>query len=244
MKRKRVLGVVTSVMIVIIAPMGIAAAQSSSSPNYQVDESFIGNGGAVDSSSANYSANESVGDTAVGEGSSTNFQTQSGTQSTNEPRLIFTVGTSTINFGALSTSATATATSTFSVLNYTSYGYVVQTLGTPPSSGAHSLAAMSSTGPSITGTEQYGINLVANTAPTTFGANPSQVPSGTFSSGAVASGYNTANNFRYVNGETIASAAASSGQTDYTIAYIINASTSTPGGSYTGSQSLICTGTY
>lgn len=243
MKRKRVVAVVIA-LVTVAGHFGLAAAQSASSPNYQVDESFIGNGGAVDSSSANYSATESVGDTAVGEGSSTNFQAQSGAQTTNEPRLAFTVGTSTLNFGALSTSATATATSTFSVLNYTSYGYVVQTLGTPPSSGAYTLAAMASTGPSVIGTEQYGINLVANTSPATFGANPSQVPSGTFSSGAAASGYSTTNNFRYVNGETIASASASSGQTDYTISYIINAATSTPGGTYTGTQSLICTGTY
>lgn len=244
MKRKRVLGVVISVMMITVAPMGIAAAQSSSSPNYQVDESFIGTGGLIDSSSPNYSGSESIGDTAVGEGSSANFQTQSGATTTDEPRLAFAVSTSNLNFGALSTSTAVTATASFSVLNYTSYGYVVQTIGTPPSSGGHTLTAMASTTTSQVGTEQFGMNLVANTAPTTFGVNPTQVPSGSFSSGAAASGYNTANNYRYVNGETIALAAASSGQTDYTISYIINASNQTPGGTYTGTQSLVCTGTY
>lgn len=244
MKRKRFLGVVVMLALLVILPAPTVWAQSSSSSNYTIDEGFIGPGGLIDSSSANYSGNETIGDTAVGDGSSTNYQTQSGGITTNDPRLAFTVGTSSINFGALSTSTPVTATSTFSVLNYTSYGYVVQTIGTPPTSGSHTLSGMSTTGVSVPGTEQYGINLVANTAPATFGANPSQVPSGTFSSGAAGSGYNTANNFRYVNGETIASASASSGQTDYTVSYIINASSSTPGGTYTGTQSLVCTGTY
>lgn len=224
----------------------IASAQSSSS-NYRIDESFIGPGGSLESNSTNFGTapgQQAVGNTAVGESESSNYRAQSGSVTTDDPSLSCTVGSSSVNFGSLSTSVASTATATFSVLNYTAYGYVVQIVGSPPSTGSYTLAGMSSNGSSTPGTEQFGINLVANTAPTTFGANPVQTPDSSFSSGAAATNYNTTNSYRYVSGETIASAGESSGLTDYTISYIINTATTTAGGSYTGEQTVVCVGTY
>lgn len=224
---------------------GLALAGTST--NYRIDESYFGPGGVLDSGSTNYqfqSGQQSLGNTGVGESSSNNYQTQAGATTTNDPRLSCVINTSSINFGGLSTSVATTATATFSVLNYTSYGYVVSIIGNPPSNGSHTLANMSSTAASSAGTEQFGINLVANTSPATFGADPVQIPDNTFSFGSAASNYNTANNFRYNSGDTIAQATKSSGQTNYTISYIINAATTTPGGSYSGNQALVCTGTY
>jgi hypothetical protein len=103
---------------------------------------------------------------------------------------------------------------------------------------------MSSTTASVVGTEQFGINLKANTSPISFGSEASQAPDSSFAFGAATSGYNTANNFRYVAGEQIAGAARSSGETDYTISYIVNTSTTTPAGQYIGRQSLVAVGTY
>lgn len=246
MKHKYFALVVTGIAVVIAMP-ALVHAQTSQSPDYQVQESFIGPGGDVESNSTNYQSGGSIGDIGIGESAPNpagDYRTISGYNTTSDPALTFAVNTSSLNFGALSTSATTTATATFSVYNYTSSGYVVQTVGTPPANSGHTLTAMSSTAASSTGIEQYGINLVANTAPTTFGANPSQVPSSVFSSGAAASGYNTANQYRYVNGESIATASQSSGQTNFTISYIVNVATSTPGGSYNGSQELVCVGTY
>lgn len=219
-------------------------ASALSSTNYRIDESFIGGGGLTEENSTNFKAGESIGDIGVGNSGSTNFQTNAGFTTTSDPALSFTVNTSSINFGALSTSATSTATSTFNVTNYTSYGYVVQTIGSPPSTGSYTLAGMSPAGPSQTGVEQFGINLRANTSPITFGADATQSPDNTFSFGVAAANYNTPNNFRYVAGETIASAPKSSGKTNYTISYIVNASTTTAGGTYAGRQELVCTGTY
>lgn len=153
------------------------------------------------------------------------------------------MNTSSLNFGSLSTSVATTATATFSVLNYTSYGYVVQIVGNTPSSGGHNLTAMAANAASSPGTEQFGINLVDNSSPN-VGADPAQVPNSSFSYGEAASNYDTANSFRYVNGETIALAPESSGQTDYTISYLVNVATTTAGGTYTGSQTIVCTGTY
>jgi hypothetical protein len=85
---------------------------------------------------------------------------------------------------------------------------------------------------------------VANTNPANFGAGPVQVPSGAFSNGTVASGYNTANLYKYVKGDTIASSAASSGETDYTISYILSINSSTPAGQYTMNNVLVATSTF
>lgn len=237
---------IVGLSLVVFGLSGTALGQQSvpTSPNYNLPESYVGPGGSLDSSSTNYRSSDTAGDIGVGNSASTNFNAQSGFNTTNDPRLVLVVNTSSVSFGALSTSVAKTATSTFSVLNYTAHGYGVYTIGAPPSNGAHSLEGITSTGPSQVGVEQYGINLVANTSPVTFGAIPVQTPSGSFSFGAASSGYNTANNFRYVPGEQIAAASQSSGQTDYTISYIVNAATNTPGGQYGGSQSLVVVGTY
>jgi hypothetical protein len=228
--------------VLVWGPVGPVLAASSNS--YRIEEDFIGGGGLIEESSASYKALESIGDIGVGDSSSSNYQSSSGFTTTNDPTLTFTVNTSSINFGALSTSATATATSTFSVINYTSHGYVVTPVSQPPKTGNYVLAGMTATGPSQTGQEQFGINLRANTSPVSFGADPVQVPDNSFSFGAAATGYNSPNNFRYIAGETIAAAPKSSGQTNYTISYIVNASTTTAGGTYSGTQELVCTGTY
>ncbi len=219
-------------------------AQSLSSPSYSIDESYIGPGGAVDSNSASYSSNSTVGDVGVGNSSSTSYQQDSGFNTTADPRLSVIINTSSVGFGSLSTSVAATQTSTFSVLNYTSYGYAVYTVGNPPSNGSHTLTGINPRTASNVGTEQFGINLKANTSPTTFGAEAVQNPSSNFSNGFASSGYDSANLFRYVAGEKIAEATQSSGQTDYTISYIINVATNTPGGQYSGSQSIVVVATY
>lgn len=234
------------VLVGMAADFSPQASAESASNNYRINESFIGPGGNLESGSANYqleTGQSSLGNTGVGESSSSQFSTQSGVTNTADPRLSCVVNSSALNFGALSHAATTTAMASFSVLNYTSYGYNVSILGTPPTNGGHTLNAMSSTAPSSVGTEQFGINLKDNATPD-VGTEAVQVPSGTFSFGTAANNYDTPDQFRYVNGETIASAPKSSGQTDYTVSYIINASTTTPGGKYTGSQTLLCTGTY
>ena len=57
-------------------------------------------------------------------------------------------------------------------------------------------------------------------------------------------GYDTVNNFRYNTGDTIAQSDSSSGQTDYTISYIVNISPITEAGLYVFSQDLVVVGTY
>lgn len=179
--------------------------------------------------------------------SGSGYQTQAGFNTAPSPTLTFLVNTTLVNLGLLTYSNPVEATASFSVINYTSYGYVVQTVGNPPTSGGHTLTAMNGT--SSIGTEQFGMNLVANnvasaTPASVFGSNPAQNPDNTFAYGQAATGYGTPNNFKYNNGDIIAQALKSSGETDYTISYLANISTSTPAGVYQMNQVLVCTGTY
>lgn len=250
----RIVGVYT-LAVIIGWPVSVLAVTpgdpSFRSSNYSINESYIGPGGDSQGISTSYKTDGStLGDTGVGNSGSANFQTNSGYDTTDDPRLSFTVNTSSINLGTLSTTVATTATATFSVLNYTSYGYVVSMVGSTPSNSGHALTALATDTASANGVEQFGVNAVANTSPVSVGANPVQDISGstTFGFGRAGTGagtpYAQANLYRYVAGETIASAPKSSGITNYTMTMMTNISLLTPGGKYSGPMTLICTGTY
>jgi hypothetical protein len=213
------------------------------SSNYQFQETSLGGTGLFNSQSANYqTAGTAGGILGLGNSASNGFQVNAGNITTNDPALAFAITNPSATFTDFSPAIASTATSTFEVIDYTSYGYVVQVIGNPPTNEhGHAITSLSSTTPSQVGTEQYGINLVANTSPVSLGANPDN---GQFGHGIASTNYNTPNQYRYVNGETIASAPKSSGQTIYTISYLVNVNTLTPGGHYTANQTLICSGTY
>lgn len=224
-----------------------AVAQQSFSNSYGADEVFMGPGGSNDVSSSNYTGRASIGDAALtsgntGNGSSTNNQTYSGNTTTANPELEVTLSAASLDMGVFSPNAPGTGTATFSVRTYLASGYVVYTIGNPPtSSSGRQLAPMTTGGTSSPGTEQFGINLVANTTPA-IGSNLSQ---GEFGVGYVATNYATANNFRYNTGEVIARADSSSGLTTYTISYLININpATTPAGRYIFTQSIVVTSTY
>ncbi len=233
-----------AIVSVLICAAYVAPAGAVGSTNFKIQEDFLGGSGNPGSSSGSYSVRDSAGAAASGGGAGSAFQTQAGLITPDEPTLAFAVNSASVALGGLSTAVTKTGTAAFSVLNYTSYGYVVQTIGDPPSNGAHTLTGLSLPASSAVGTEQFGINLVANTLPVVFGTSPIQIPTASFGFGVAAINYNIANTFTYNNGDVIASAPKSSGQTDYTISYIANVSNNTPGGSYSGEQTLVVTGTY
>lgn len=218
-------------------------AVPQASTNYKFNESSIGSGGLNNSASASYTGFDAIGNIGIGTSASTNFQVASGSITPFDPALSVSMN-GTVNFAtAFSAAAASTATTTFTVSNYTTYGYVAQIYGNTPSNGTTSLVAMGTTTPaaSAIGTSQFGINLAANTAPVSVGAN---LNNGQFGFGTVTSNYSTSNVYRYVSGETIAQATKNSGVTTYTITYVVNVPALTPGGIYTSNQTLIVTGTY
>lgn len=250
MRTKWQLGLLVSVMTGAVLSMAwgmVAYAQQSSSTNYSVNEVFFGAGGDLSDCSTNYCSKLSVGETGVGNTTSSNYQAQGGFNTDRTPYLQFIVSSGSVDLGYLSTSQTKTATATFSVKTYLAGGYVVKADGNPPASTVApfpQLHTLSSPTASSTGTEQFGMNLVANTSPTSFGQNPTQVPDSTFSFGTVASGYATPNFYKYVKGDIIASSTKSTGETDYTISYIFNIGSATPSGLYAFHQDLVATSTF
>jgi hypothetical protein len=228
---------------VILFPLSVYAAQSSSS-NYQVNEVFFGSGGELSACSTSYCSKQSLGETSSGNTASNNFQAQAGFNTDRQPYIEFIVSNTNIDLGELKSTITKTATASFSVKSYLSHGYVVVNASDPPSNNSYTMQPMALPAASVVGTEQFGINLVANTSPGTFGADPVKVPDNTFSYGQVAGDYAVANLFKYSKGETVAFSDKSTSETQFTVSYLFNVSNITPGGTYVLRHVLVATGTF
>ncbi len=242
--RKQILPVALS-LILAYSPAAVLA-QSSSSTNYRVDQTIFGTGGDLDATSANFRSRITIGELTIGNTTSPNYQAYAGFNTTDEPYLEMVVTSANIDLGYLDTAAAKTASATFYVRAWQAGNYSVRTVSDPPtnSSGGYQITPLAAQTASAAGTEQFGINLVANTSPTTFGANPQQVPDNTFSFGAAAVGYNTANQYKYVKNDIVAQSTQSTSVTIYTLSYIFNINNATPAGQYTFRHNLVATGTY
>lgn len=154
--------------------------------------------------------------------------------------LTFTMAASSVPLGTLSSSVTASGTSTMTASTNAASGYAITVNGTTLQSGASSIAAITTAGGgnSVLNTSQFGINLMANATPS-VGTNVS----GT-GTGAAATNYNTADKFRFVTGETVASATAPTNSNTYTVSYIANIAGSTPAGSYSTLLTYVATSNY
>jgi len=236
--------VILGVSVAVLGFASAVIAQPTESSNYLIDEAFIGPGGTIDSNSTNYNVQGSLGDTGVGERSSPGYNLLAGYTTDAAPTLIFRVNTAVIDLGILDAATTSTDSATFSAGSYNAEGYVIQTVSAPPTYETESLDPITTAAASQTGIEQFGINLVANTSPATFGADPVQIPDSSFGFGSVASGYDTANLYQYNQGDVIAQSNESSGITDYTISYIVNISNTTPSGEYRMEHFMVATSTF
>jgi hypothetical protein len=254
MKRFRLSRAVVGVALLALAfavPAVVHAVCSpdaqSCSNSYQVNETFFGSGGDLSNCSFAYCAKTSVGELGVGNSKGTLYQSQSGFNTDRAPYLEFKVTSSSVDLGVLSVGSASYTNATFSVKTYLAGGYILQTVSDPPTGSApgfHQLAPMTSGDISRPGTEQFGMNLVANTSPATFGQAPQQIPDSTFSFGNFATGYGTANTYKYNKNDTIAQSTKSTGETDFTASYIFNISNVTPASEYTFHQILVATSTF
>lgn len=233
MRKQRILGYVLLVGLTMsIAVSGATSvfAVTSSSPNYQVTETQFGN--TQKSCSGQYCAQASIGEVTDGNSiasSTANFEDITN----NEPFLDMIVEAGESNLGVLSTEKTATKITTVKIRSYLSGGYTLQVIGEPPKYQGHVLQTSSTPVASMPGTEQFGINIAANTTPK-VGLNPVQVPDGQQMFGVAENNYKTSDKFMYRNEDVIARGKTDTGRTDYTISMIVNISSSTPAGKYTG----------
>lgn len=238
--------IIMSLIVVVVSPLMVHALDEPDyqSPNFGVDEYFIGPGGTLDATSSNYSARATLGDLGVGNSSSANFQQFAGFTTTDEPFLEFYVNSTGVDLGIQSSNSASTGNAEFYIRNYLSDGYAIVSTSQAPTNGSEVIDPLTSPSTSVPGTEQFGINLVANTAPVSFGSDPVQVPDATFSFGEAAVNYNIPNSYTYNQDDVIATSPKSSGQTNYTISYLMNVSNDTPGGIYTMSHTLVAVATY
>ncbi len=152
--------------------------------------------------------------------------------------LTFTLASATVALGTLTTSTTGSGTSAMTVSTNGATGYVVSVNGTTLTSGANTITALGSPTASTQNTKQFGINLMANATPSVGSA-----VSGT-GSGVPAAGYNTANSYKFVTGETIASASGPTNSNTFTVSYIANIDGSTAAGAYSTLLTYIATANF
>ena len=165
----------------------------------------------------------------------------------------------TIAFNQLfSPTDTATATSQMAASTNAGFGYAITVNGTTLTSGSNTIAGIASAGASARGTAQFGMNLRANTNAVAASfpgtsADPAPVANATNYKGEAATGYNTADTFKFASGDVVADSyngyvngtntAASDAQI-FTVSYIANVPGSQPAGTYSTTLTYICTPTY
>lgn len=233
MQTKRVWGfiglaLVAALFVAFPLVNGKVFAQGSSSNNYQMVESGFGNTTSNESCSTEYCASVSIGNDSSSSATIPEF----GKANYSEPFLEMIVAPGESNLGELTTEKTGAKTMQVKIRNYLTGGYRLMLVGDPPKYGARKLNAPSAPTTSRPGTEQFGVNVVANTTPV-VGASP-KLQDGGDATPLVMSNYNTANKFMYVPGQVLAETQTNTGGAEFTISMIVNISNATPAGKYSG----------
>ena len=157
-----------------------------------------------------------------------------------------------ISFNQLfSPSDTATATSQMAASTNATTGYNITVNGATLTSGANTITAMSSAATGARGSGQFGMNLMANTTTTStpaVGADVAPSANGTDLRGQAATDYDTADTFKFADGDSVANSAnGGAGPTNaqiFTASYIVNVPGSQIAGTYTTTLTYICTATF
>ncbi len=139
-----------------------------------------------------------------------------------------------IDFGDFTTKATSDATSQFMGATNAAFGYNVIITGTSLTSG-NDVIDPATGGTSTPGTNQFGLNLRANSVPQ-IGSDPQGPGTGSNPD----SGYNQPNHYRFNNGDIVASAPSSDDYHKFTVSYIVNISPAQPAGDYVSTMNFIC----
>lgn len=200
-----------------------------------------------------YTGDEFTGalDSGVVAASTTQQITLTGTM---DEALMFCVGTSitdedcgtitgsSINLGNFSPSAASSGTSVMAASTNGLSGYAItvngSTLTCGSCSGSPTIAALGSQTASSTGSAQFGLNLKDNATP-----NVGAEKTGGGSAAATAN-YGTADQFRFVSGDSVASAAGPTNANKFTVSYLVNVPGVQAAGIYTATMTYIATATY
>ncbi len=162
-----------------------------------------------------------------------------------------TVSGTSISFGTFSSTAATSGTSVMAASTNAIGGYIItvngSTLTCGGCSGTPTISAMAAATTSSIGSEQFGLNLKDNATPN-VGTEVSPSPNGTSLRGQSKSGYEVADNFKFVTGNTVAASdnggAGSTNAQTFTVSYLVNIGGATEAGTYTSTMTYICTSTF
>jgi hypothetical protein len=167
------------------------------------------------------------------------------------PMLIFCVAgevedncsdTSEINYadmGQLNAESTLQAQSQMAVGTNASGGFAITANGDTLSAGTNVIDAPSTPTVSTPGTNQFGINLVANNSPSV-----GNDPEGTWQNAIPAPDYGVPNQFKYVPGDVVAYSPDVSLMKKFTVSYIVNSREDLRAGVYTTTITYIASGRF
>jgi hypothetical protein len=201
------------------------------SDNYIIWADVFSAGGTEGTDSSNYSLSDTIGEGVILSATSTSasYGIKAGFRElyTNQ-FLTLEVGATSVSLGTLSASAASTGSHTMTLDTNAGTGYSVTVSGSTLTSGANTISAIGGTAAaSSAGTEQFGINLVANTSPSVGAA-----PSGSAPIGSAAGQYAIADSFAYATGNTVATSNQDVNATVFTISYLVNIASNTDDGTY------------
>lgn len=148
-------------------------------------------------------------------------------------------GTYFTDMGELSADGTLTAQSQMAVGTNASAGFVIYATGTGPAAATNVIDSPTIPTESRPGTDQFGINLVANTAPAI-----GQDPEGTWANAVPAPEYGQPDKYKYVSGDVVAYSPNVSLMKKFTVSYVLNASPNLRAGMYTTTINYIASGRF
>ena len=244
-KRARQGFLLTLALCLAAGVFALDSARAMSSATYQIWADVIGVGGSEGASSASFGVRDTAGEGVALSATSTSasYGIRAGFREMVRDRVLtFSVGSSAVSLGELSTTAVRTASHTMTVVTNADNGFGLTVSGSTlqRGSGADSITAIGATSaPSVTGSRQFGLNLAANTDPSIGAA-----VTGTSPRGAPAEQYAVANQFAFLSGDTVASASGPINSTVFTASYIANISSAVTAGSYSTTLTYTATANY
>ncbi len=143
------------------------------------------------------------------------------------------------DMGVLEPDSTLVAKSQMAVGTNATAGFAITASGNPLAAGINTIDGLSSPSESLPGTNQFGINLVANTEPA-IGADPE----GIWANAVATADYSQPNKYKFVSGDVVAYSPNVTLMKKFTVSYIVNASPSLHAGVYTTTLNFIASGRF
>lgn len=143
------------------------------------------------------------------------------------------------DMGELDENSTLVAYSQMAVGTNATAGFSITAHGSPPAAGTSIIDPIETPSPSIPGTNQFGINLVANSNPA-IGNNPE----GPFANAIPAADYGTPDLYKFVDGDEVAFSPNVSLMRKFTVSYILNSSPDLRPGVYSTTITFIASGRF